>query len=655
VVLLQQLNSDIGMVVNITGSVLSTDPSIGTALPALNISCGSNCTAAQQKRVRLYIENSTLLAQAPSGQSLQSAAVMSLPSGALVTAANSSLRCDFTSADSIAALAKTDAERISISCAPCDKPFFVAMTSRTMNLSTFSSFAAQAAPPDSCRPLISKSSGLTSEKEQHCPFGISSCSTIANVTVGFWTNFTADGNISDAARCPPNYCGCRNIPNYSEPSCPLFPPFAAEYQPEDALCSGHRTGVLCGGCKQNFTQSLNGFSCVHNDICSETWPWVWTISVVGYVAYALYIVIKSVKLNSGLIMCVLFYGQLSSFASLPYQLSEGSQDPFSTWFSTVTQFGSILSLYDRSCYGLDMGAYAATAAQLCGPAIVLVASLLLTAAAQRLLPRFALFLQKRKIDIRISFRATLINVILLLFSSISSVVFQLITCRTVGDNEVVFVDGTRKCEGREYEALIAVAALLSVMPVAFWALLKFNRIPAPAKAAVCSAYTDSRYYWVVIALMFRFLMTVVFATAREFPSVTAFALLICSVCMLILLMWLRPYVERRTYCMDVFCHACLIVQFALQILVRVSESLGVAVVATNIFRPTIFSAAKASEVLRYAPFVVCALLILLEAVAHRLWRMGFNTGRFVSSRAAQAAFSSVEMRPGNDDLKSSLL
>jgi hypothetical protein len=262
---------------------------------------------------------------------------------------------------------------------------------------------------------------------------------------------------------------------------------------------------------------------------------VWTLSVVGYVVYAIYIVITSVKLNSGLVMCVLFYGQLSSFASLPYQLSEGSQDPFSAWLSKVTQFGSIMSLYDRSCYGLGMGAYEATAAQLCGPAIVLVASLLLTAAAQRLLPRFALFLQRRNIEVRISLRATLINVILLLFSSVSSVVFRLITCRRVGDDDVVFIDGTRKCDGLVYRTLIAVAALLSAMPVVFWVLLKFNKIPAPAKSAVCSAYTDSRYYWGVVALLFRFLMTVVFATARDFPSVTAFALLICSVCMLVLL------------------------------------------------------------------------------------------------------------------------
>ena len=68
-----------------------------------------------------------------------------------------------------------------------------------------------------------------------------------------------------------------------------------------------------------------------------------------------------------------------------------------------------------------------------------------------------------------------------------------------------------------YQALIAVAALLSVMPVVFWSLLKFNKIPALAKTAVCSACTDPRYYWAVIALLFRFLMTVVFATARDFP------------------------------------------------------------------------------------------------------------------------------------------
>jgi hypothetical protein len=132
----------------------------------------------------------------------------------------------------------------------------------------------------------------------------------------------------------------------------------------------------------------------------------------------------------------------------------------------------------------------------------------------------------------------------------------------------------------------------------FWALLRFDKIPKAAKSAVISPYTDAEYYWGALSLLVRFVMTVVFATAREFPSITALALLICSLCMLVLLIMLRPYAEQRTYYMDVFCYACLVIQFALQSIVRASESLGVAVADTNSFRPTLVLAARISDVLR---------------------------------------------------------
>lgn len=192
----------------------------------------------------------------------------------------------------------------------------------------------------------------------------------------------------------------------------------------------------------------------------------------------------------------------------------------------------------------------------------------------------------------------MINVVLLVFSSVSSVVFQLITCQEVGAEKVVFIDGSRKCEGPLYKGLVAAAVLLSVFPAVFWALLKFNTIPKTTKAVVCSAYNDSTYYWGAVTLFFRFVMTVLFATAREFPSITALVLMICSVCMLVLMIMLRPYVEQRTYYMDIFCYICLIVQFALQVLVRTSESLGAAVTSTNSFRPVLQNAATASTVLR---------------------------------------------------------
>jgi hypothetical protein len=598
-VFLQQPSETFVMIVDIiNGSNLSADPSISTVLPVLNIYCGFNCSVEQQQRMRLNIADSSLLAQNLSPSQFPSAAVLSLPGSSLILATNSLVSCNFTGFENIAVISRSSADRFVINCAPCEKPFFIATSSRTLDLKNLALFAAS----ESCRPSTLKSFGSTSEKEQHCPFGVSSCSTVVNIAVGFWANFTPDGDVSDATRCPLQYCGCRNILNYAQTSCTLFPPYAVEFRPEDALCSGNRTGTLCGGCKSNFTQSLNGFSCVHNDDCQNGLPWVWAITVTGHFIYALYIVSTSMEINNGFIMCVLFYGQLSSFASLPpnFVNLEPDQNDFSSWFSQVSQFGSIVSVYNKSCYALGMGAYAAMAAKLCGPAIVFVFSLLLTSAAQHLPPRFINFLSQRNIDIRISFGATLINVVLLLFSSVSSVVFQLITCQRVGDKYVVFIDGTEECNGRVYHMLIAVAVLLGGMPIVFWALLKLHKIPAPAKSAICSAYTGSRYYWVAVTLLFRFLMTVIFATARDFPSLTAFALLICSILMFGLLIFLRPYVELRTYCMDIFCYVCLMVQFALQCLVRDSESLGVAVVSSNPFYSIIVKAVSASSVLRFA-------------------------------------------------------
>jgi hypothetical protein len=67
--------------------------------------------------------------------------------------------------------------------------------------------------------------------------------------------------------------------------------------------------------------------------------------------------------------------------------------------------------------------------------------------------------------------------------------------------------------------MLAAAVVPSVFPVVFWLLLKFNKIPSATKSFICSAYTDSKY-WGAMSLLFRFLMTVLHTTARDFPSIT---------------------------------------------------------------------------------------------------------------------------------------
>ncbi len=368
-----------------------------------------------------------------------------------------------------------------------------------------------------------------------------------------------------------------------------------------------------------------------NDDCFQDFDWVWTVSVIGFILESIYIVFTSVGEDDGFINCVLFYGQMSSFA-----IDNSDDTDTALWISKSTQFSSILSVYRNSCYGKSMGAYEATAAQLIGPMIVFVSSMLLTIPAKHLLKKFRNVFRKRKLAVKVSYATTLMNLLLMLFSSVSSVVFQLITCQDAGHEKVVFIDGTKSCSGAVFNFLIFVAAMLSLVPLLVWAGLKKNTIPARVRAVLCSPYNDDAYYWVALALLFRFIVSVLSATVRQFPSVSAMVLSVCTVCMLLLLQTKRPYVDQRTYYMDFFCYFCLIVQFMLQCLAGAPESLGLSLNQNRRFYETVRDASTASItiqcvflfvanmlvgaqahvftsfLLRYLVYAICAVLHLLE-------------------------------------------
>jgi hypothetical protein len=614
VILLQHLDLQSDLIVDIRHSIASTDPSMSAVLPVLNISCGLGCPIQQQQRIRINITSSTLLAENALRERFHSASVMALPPNSVLSAADSRLMCEFESFDSIAVLAFKYADQLSLACAPCVKPVHIAMTSRSMNLINYSKWVLKLETPDSCRSLVSKALD-----KQSCPYGVSSCNTVANVAMGFWTSFAADGSVGDAIPCPSNYCGCRTFGFDSDSTCPLFAPFAAEYQPDDALCIGNRTGILCGSCKPNFTQSLNGYSCISNDVCEQNLGWVWAVSVLGFFAYSVYIVRKSLKIKSdGLLTCVLFFGQISSFASIPPISAGKSQNPAeSAWLSKVAQFESVLSLYENTCYGPSMGAYEAKLAQLTGPAIVFVTSLVLTGFSGQLQLRFSKFFRTHNLEFRESFGVALINVLLMLFSSVTHVVFQLITCVDVRDSDRhdqrrVFIDGTKLCSGMQHNLLVAAAVLLSGVPVLFCAALQFGKISNHTRAVVCSAYTDSKFFWIAVQLFFRFVVTVLSALVSEVPSFAALAVCICTMFKLALLIAFRPYIEIRTYYMDVFCHAFLIVLFLLQTVVRASESMGFSVPEGNRFYDALKMASTASSVLRCVHFVIKCCIAQVE-------------------------------------------
>jgi hypothetical protein len=604
VVFVQQL-TEAYTLLNITGgSVLSMSSSINSVLPALKFSCGMNCSVEQQKRMQLSVLSSTLLAQSETLK-CRSAIVMSIPLWSSVLAQNSFVTCNFQGTEGLAVLVSnaSDSQTILASCSPCETPFEIALTSTNLNLGEFSSIKQR-----NCCHALSLISGFSSSA-QRCPFGIATCSTTVSVVPGFWAKFSANGSISDAVFCPSKYCGCQYSPSsFSNTSgCEIFPIFSPEFASKvDPLCINNRSGVLCGGCKEHFTQSLNGFSCISNDVCRSNLGWMWAVTALGFSVYSFFIVRKSLIKSSGLVMCVLFYGQMSSFTSIPPIIEAQTQNSAASWISQMTQFESVLSLFESTCYGPNMGAYDATLAKLSGPIIVAIVALAITVSVNKLQSLFVRFFRKHHAEVHISLDATAFNVLLLLFSSVIRVVLQLITCvdiklHTEESSTVVFIDGTKECRGIEYQVLVAAASLLSLVPFLFFVGLKFEKISIHTRAILCSAYIDSKHYWIAMSLLFRFSITALSATvAPKIPSIAAMTQCVCTMCMLLLLVALRPYVHQRTFYMDVLCHVCLIIQFLLQCVARASESLGVSVTRDNeLFYNTISNAARTIIVLRF--------------------------------------------------------
>jgi hypothetical protein len=596
-VFLQQLKSDRGMNVTMDRSLVFVQPS---STPALNISCGSNCSQSQQQRISIRVKNFNISAySATLTKQYDSSAIMSLPTLSNVDSDRSfSLNCLFNFTNNGAILiTNTGAAVSTFSCAPCGRSFEIAQTSHTLELSNF----------QNVKNLGQVCKATASIDLQQCPFGVPLCSTIVKVSVGFWASFSSDGKLSETTRCPQNYCGCNNIPNFNDSSCLLEPPFSPTFQSDvrtnDNLCNGNRCGVLCGGCKSGFTQSLDGYSCISNEECSQNVGWVWAVSIIGYAIYSLYIVISSLQASElGLIKCVLFYGQMSSFAQLNLinarsKASESSS--VSSWLPRVSQFESISSLSSKACYGTDIGAYHFTGLQLYGPAIVLMFALTFASVSKQVLP----FLQRYSIYVEVSMRATVANVILLIFSSVSTVVFKLFTCsKIIIDNSnyyVVFIDGTMKCYDEKWKGLIAVVILLCVFPFLFAAALHFKWLPQNVQMVVCSAYSESRYYWGAVTLLFRLAMSIMFTTIRDTPSIAALIQCFLCVAMIMLLMHQKPYCRAATYLFEILCHTILVVQFGLVAIGTVSDSLGLVPSNNNLYYGTLKSAADAILYLRY--------------------------------------------------------
>ena len=350
----------------------------------------------------------------------------------------------------------------------------------------------------------------------------------------------------------------------------------------------------------NFTQSMDDKTCISNEDCIKNLPWVWTVSVLGFALFGLYIAVSCGELSDNSISCVLFYLQISSFASNPDE-SEGS--------NAILEFAQVQSLLPLSnaCYAPNLTAYDATAAKLIGPLLVLAFSVAWTWLLRALQPR----LQQRNIQMHASYSGTLAAALLFCFSSVAKVVFTLVECNRYNALGVVFVDGTVPCLDPKWRALIFVVVLLCLCPLAFAAALWLNKLPGSARAVVCRNFTEPAFYWSALTLAFRLLIALLQFLQVQYPNVLALARMFVTVGMFFMLMHLRPHVFAHTFWVDVVCYVCLIAQFGVQTLFAQRDYLAVADMEE--LRPFFRSMSSLNSAFRFVIWFVIFVKLLCPA------------------------------------------
>jgi hypothetical protein len=358
---------------------------------------------------------------------------------------------------------------------------------------------------------------------------------------------------------------------------------------ESALCTNNRTGVLCSLCLPGFTATINEQGCMPNADCQDKLSWIWTVVVVSYFIYGLHVALSCLNDRSGILSALVCFGQMSQFA-LP-RLPGYASSAAASALTSIAHFDSLISSYNDACLGTDTSTYTLVLIKLCGPAFVLFFAIFWAWGLKKYQGVFIIL----PLDKSISFFGTLAQCLLLIFSSVSSAVFKLIQCVDVdGIGRVTYLDGARSCYDGAWIALACALIVLVLLPFIFAYLLVHSKIPLAARYAVCSAYTDSMYFWAAVALGARMFMSLA-AAFYESPAVGCSVLLLISVVMTLLLIQFKPYKKEAAYRIDLMCHLCLVLQFICAMIVGASESVGISLKATG----------RHLRILQFFLFILC--------------------------------------------------
>ena len=231
----------------------------------------------------------------------------------------------------------------------------------------------------------------------------------------------------------------------------------------DAQCANSHTGVLCGGCQQNFSLSLGSSRCLP---CTIYWPaQLFGILLAGIIAGVL-LVATLLALNltvaTGLLNGFIFYANIVAASSSAFFSSSEPSFPtlFVAWLNLDIGFDV--------CFIHELDAYAKTWLQLAFPTYIITLVVLVIFISEHS-PRFTRLIGRRDPV------ATLATLILLSYSRLLSMTIVVLSFAILdypdGPHVVWLLDGNVKYLQGKHIGLFTAAILIILLGVPYTFLL----------------------------------------------------------------------------------------------------------------------------------------------------------------------------------------
>ncbi len=342
-----------------------------------------------------------------------------------------------------------------------------------------------------------------------CPAGAECPGNDLNGKPNFWGS-NSDHTIT-MYECPSDYCCTENCTGYDQ-------------------CSGHRTGVLCGSCEENFSLSMLSSDCIEAKTCDSHWLWPLIIlAMIGYMAWYTFkgdvlkipaIILRKIlkrgskvsdeeNVDKGYFGIVTYFIQVKAIMVIPLSLDHTRI--IDQIFNQIENYIQLVLNFELSSTSNDVCAMKDLTTTkkmifrlffLFGIFVSWSIAFISLNVIKQLLQRVHLNVQKLE-QLKLKLVNGLVEIIKYTYLGFTSIVFYSLTCTSIAEYHVWYYDGSIQCYSR-LQIAMAVFGLLYLSPFPFliymaMKLLSEKKITRKSFFLANCFPLPVLLYWVVLA------------------------------------------------------------------------------------------------------------------------------------------------------------